>query len=150
MSTEQTQRIVDGWLEVEQVTDWSSVLERLDGHRCCWADADGLHVVDAADVPDERPGYCSHLWAWADGSMIRIRLDADRVSLVRLSLVAIADADPVRCLIEDDLTWREPTGASAALRCAPDTDPASLTHSETTVYTIIDGPRLAFIASASR
>jgi hypothetical protein len=76
---------VDSW-----GTPWATVISReLAGATCLWQDLDGLHV-DA--VPSNAPST-SILWGWRpDGSLLRVRLDADRAFVFELSPAAVEAA----------------------------------------------------------
>ncbi|MCP2170352.1 hypothetical protein [Goodfellowiella coeruleoviolacea] len=52
---------------------WAAVRQELAGCTCVWLDLDGLNLGEA---PVEAP-IATHLWGWADGRYVRVRLDDD-------------------------------------------------------------------------
>ncbi len=62
-------------------TEWSEVARILAQATCVWADLAGLHV---GSVPKELP-VATHLWAWEEGVMHRVRIDSGSAVIASLS-----------------------------------------------------------------
>jgi hypothetical protein len=52
---------------------WPEVARLCTGMTCAWADYDGFHE---GACPDAAPPY-SHVWGWATGRYIRVRVDGE-------------------------------------------------------------------------
>lgn len=86
---------------------WSTVRERLEGLTCAWVDWSGMHV---GLIPEDPPRGLSHLWAWSQSSLHRVRVDgADAV------MATLGDVEwecpleqDVPVLVQPAATWREP------------------------------------------
>lgn len=61
---------------------WPQVTRMLTGSQAAWADYDGFHF---GTPPESAPPY-SHMWAWAEDWLARIRLDGQHVIVGVLSL----------------------------------------------------------------
>ncbi|MBT8225759.1 MAG: hypothetical protein HKP61_22375 [Dactylosporangium sp.] len=61
---------------------WADLVAALTGATAAWADYDGFHI---GDPPAAAPPY-THLWGWADGWMLRARLDGDHAIVATLHL----------------------------------------------------------------
>ncbi len=84
--TEQT-----GWLTTLTV-DWDG-LQDLGMSEWLWADTErpGLHC--AATLPGVAPGQVSHVWGWAPGRWVRLRIDPDLATGVAGAL--LTEQNPV-------------------------------------------------------
>ena len=99
-------------IETEQLrssgwTTWEVVHQRLAGLTCAWADWQGMHLGEAPPVPDTG---LTHLWAWSDSSLHRVRVDGAEAVMATLG-EAKWDApfnDEVSVRRYSSATWREP------------------------------------------
>jgi hypothetical protein len=69
---------------------WDQLLRMLGGAQAAWADYDGFHIGPAPAAP---PPY-SHLWAWTDRWLIRVRIDGGQAIAGALVLTAAPDHAP--------------------------------------------------------
>ncbi|MFF4128273.1 hypothetical protein ACFYYP_32515 [Microbispora rosea] len=82
-------------------TSWDTALEILTRHACAWADLDGFHLGDA---PRAVP-LTTHVWAWRDTRLLRLRVDRTECVIGLLDLDPAADGEEVDVTTRHSQTW---------------------------------------------
>jgi hypothetical protein len=80
---------------------WSEIRPLLDGCTCAWADLDGFH----AEPPPADPPLATHLWAWNDGKLLRVRIDGTDGIAAELRLTDSGQGEPVTVTERQATTW---------------------------------------------
>jgi hypothetical protein len=80
---------------------WEQALPHLTDTTCLWADIDGLH----SGPPPAQAPIATHLWAWDEDRLLRVRVDGADCILAELHLDPAAAGDPVRIAIRQVPTW---------------------------------------------
>lgn len=70
------------WLTSHGRLSWQAARDLLGDSACIWMDLDGVHLEQA---PAEAP-LASHLWAWNDNALFRLRVDGAEAIAARLDL----------------------------------------------------------------
>ncbi|GLI00902.1 hypothetical protein [Phytohabitans aurantiacus] len=100
---------------------WTDLTAALSGVSTAWADYDGFHI---GACPAKAPPY-THLWAWADGWLLRARIDGtcaiagilETGGSAPAGLIALR-SEPVRYLTRAAHTW--PTTEKRVGRLSPE------------------------------
>lgn len=66
-------RTFTAWLIAHGRRPWGEITPLLAGCTCAWADLDGFH----AGAPPDGPPLATHLWAWDERRLLRVRVDGD-------------------------------------------------------------------------
>ena len=86
---------------------WDDLIEAATGLTWHWTDLSGARLQPG--LP-ERPPAATHLWGWAPGRFVRLRLDTQRVHGAELHAtdsVPRSDDHQVRVRKADSRTWAE-------------------------------------------
>jgi hypothetical protein len=104
-------------------TDWVALGEALPDVTAAWADLDGFHI---SSLPPTAP-LSTHLWAWAPGLWLRVRLDQPHwwAALLRASAPTTActlwqQQTLPDVAIEPILHWPPSAGQIAQRRISPE------------------------------
>ncbi|WP_283135333.1 hypothetical protein [Rhizohabitans arisaemae] len=87
---------------------WSTALELLTGTTCAWTDLDGPHL---GPPPTTTPVGTTHLWAWADGRALRLRIDDEFAYVAELA--HDGPGEPVTVIIHPELRLWAPADEQA-------------------------------------
>lgn len=84
---------------------WADTFGRVAAHTWLWCDLTGAHLEAA--LPDRFP-RATHVWGWAEGSWIRLRLDGpDLVIGARLQVAGPGvDGTVIAVTIDETRTWQ--------------------------------------------
>jgi hypothetical protein len=70
------------WLTAHGRLSWLQTRVLLDETTCAWADLDGFHC----EGPPTDPPLTTHVWAWSDQRMLRLRVDGAEAVAAELQL----------------------------------------------------------------
>jgi hypothetical protein len=139
-------------LRADISTRWDDLRDELANHRVAWTDADGLHVTESDNLPENPPRYATHLWAWNRDTLTRVRITERHFHIATIALGAPTDHDGtvVKARFETGLRIWDASGRTASIRLAPDTSPDIIgrpAEAFTVISTTASG--LAFFRTAS-
>lgn len=98
------------WLIAYGRRPWHEIHSLLAGCTCAWADLDGFH----AEPPPAGPPLATHLWAWDDGKLLRIRIDGSDGIAAELRLTDSSQGEPVTVTERQATTWPSGEGRVSA------------------------------------
>ena len=98
------------WLIVHGRRPWAEIRPLLAGCTCAWADLDGFH----AEPPPADPPLATHLWAWNDGKLLRVRIDGTDGIAAELCLADPGHGEPVTVTERQATTWPSGEGRVSA------------------------------------
>lgn len=91
-----------GWLISHGRRSWTEIHGLLNGCTCAWADIDGFH----AEHPPADPPLATHLWAWREEKLLRIRVDGSEGITAELRLTDSGQGEPVIVIERNAASWR--------------------------------------------
>lgn len=98
------------WLVAHGRRPWAEIRPLLAGCTCAWADLDGLH----AGPPPDSPPLATHLWAWNDGKLLRVRIDGGDGITAELHLTDPGHGEPVTVTEREVPGWPSGEGRVSA------------------------------------
>lgn len=98
------------WLLAHGRRPWDEITPLLADCTCAWADLDGFH----AGPPPPAPPLATHLWAWDDGRLLRIRIDSGHGIAAELSLAGPGQGEPVTVAEREARSWPSGEGRVSA------------------------------------
>jgi hypothetical protein len=98
------------WLTVHGRRPWTQVRALLNGCTCTWADLDGFH----AEGPPASAPVATHLWAWATGRLLRVRIDGNDAITAELNLNDPGHSEPVTVTEREASGWPSGEGRVSA------------------------------------
>jgi hypothetical protein len=98
------------WLVTHGRRPWAEIRPLLADCTCAWADLDGFH----AEPPPADPPLATHLWAWADGKLLRLRIDGGDAIPAELRLTNPGHGAPVTVTDRQAPTWPAGEGRVSA------------------------------------
>lgn len=109
MWTGRSSELVTARLRTHGRISWAALAAALTGATTAWADYDGFHLGAA---PGAAPPY-THLWGWAEGWLLRARLDSGCAIVATLHLDESAPSglppgprtEAVRATYRQSRTW---------------------------------------------
>jgi hypothetical protein len=94
------------WLTAHGRQPWPQIGTLLTGCTCAWADLDGFH----AGEPPADPPLATHLWAWGEGRLLRVRVDGAEGITAELHLTRSGKGQPVTVTEHEASSWPSEEG----------------------------------------
>jgi hypothetical protein len=85
--------MTQAWLTAYGRIPWDRIYPELTGSTCAWADLDGFHHEHADTLDPDHPPVTTHIWAWTNQRLWRIRIDGAEGIAARLDL-STPEPDP--------------------------------------------------------
>jgi hypothetical protein len=98
------------WLVAHGWRSWEDIRPLLAGCTCAWADLDGFH----AEPPPASPPLATHLWAWDDSKLLRVRIDGGDGITAELRLDDTSQGEPVTVTERVAASWPSNEGRVSA------------------------------------
>jgi hypothetical protein len=103
-------RTFTAWLLAHGRQPWARISTLIADCTCAWADLDGFH----AGSPPADPPLATHLWAWDDARLLRVRIDGDHGIAAELSLTDPRSGEPVSVTEREAPSWPSGEGRVSA------------------------------------
>lgn len=103
-------RTFTAWLLAHGRRPWDEITPLLAGCTCAWADLDGFH----AGAPSDGPPLATHLWAWDECRLLRVRVDGDCGIVGELSLTDPGHGEAVTVTEREAPSWPAGEGRVSA------------------------------------
>jgi hypothetical protein len=98
------------WLTGYGRQPWAEIRPLLAGCTCAWADLDGFH----AEPPPADSPLATHLWAWNDAKLLRVRIDGADGITAELRLADPSHGESVTVTERQATTWPSGEGRVSA------------------------------------
>jgi hypothetical protein len=99
-----------GWLIARGRRPWPEIHALVDGCTCAWADLDGFHTEPAPASPP----LATHLWAWNEDRLLRVRIDGSDGIAAELRLTEAGRGEPVTVTVREAVSWPAGEGRVSA------------------------------------
>lgn len=109
-NAELTEAASTGWLVAHGRRPWAEVNSLLTDCVCAWADLDGFHTESAPATPP----LATHLWAWNQDRLLRVRIDGQDGIAAELRLSESGQGEPVTITERKAVSWPSGEGRVSA------------------------------------